>query len=231
MQRITRYQRDNDGTYSVVATGVELEQSHIDLLENGYSLIAEVEVPDNKKLSIDQRKKIFALCRDIELHWGEPVESLRKRFQAELEIMNGYNEISLSNCSMIIASELIELIIAFMFHHQIPMRVETSKLLSGDKAMLYWATVNRNCVLCGESNADLAHHYAIGRGANRKKMQHYDYEVLALCRFHHQEQHNIGVKSFDEKYILQDSWIKVDDRLNAMLKGAKNEIKNDNTKR
>lgn len=231
MQRITRYQRDNDGTYSVVATGVELEQSHIDLLENGYSLIAEVEVPDNKKLSIDQRKKIFALCRDIELHWGEPVESLRKRFQAELEIMNGYNEISLSNCSMRIASELIELIIAFMFHHQIPMRVETSKLLSGDKAMLYWATVNRNCVLCGESNADLAHHYAIGRGANRKKMQHYDYEVLALCRFHHQEQHNIGVKSFDEKYILQDSWIKVDDRLNAMLKGAKNEIKNDNTKR
>ncbi|MFI8613827.1 putative HNHc nuclease, partial [Staphylococcus capitis] len=224
MQRITRYQIDNDGTYSVVATGVELEQSHIDLLENGYSLIAEVEVPDNKKLSIDQRKKIFALCRDIELHWGEPVESLRKRFQAELEILNGYNEISLSNCSMRIASELIELIIAFMFHHQIPMRVETSKLLSGDKAMLYWATVNRNCVLCGKSNADLAHHYAIGRGANRKKMQHYDYEVLALCRFHHQEQHNIGVKSFDEKYILQDSWIKVDDRLNAMLKGAKNEF-------
>ena len=228
MQRITRYQRDNDGTYSVVATGVELEQSHIDLLENGYSLIAEVEVPDNKKLSIEQRKKIFALCRDIELHWGEPVESLRKRFQAELEIMNGYNEISLSNCSMRIASELIELIIAFMFHHQIPMRVETSKLLSGDKAMLYWATVNRNCVLCGESNADLAHHYAIGRGANRKKMQHYDYEVLALCRFHHQEQHNIGVKSFDEKYILQDSWIKVDDRLNAMLKGAKNEFESNN---
>lgn len=228
MQYITRYQRDNDGTYSVVATGVELEQSHIDLLENGYSLIAEVEVPDNKKLSIEQRKKIFALCRDIELHWGEPVESLRKRFQTELEIMNGYNEISLSNCSMRIASELIELIIAFMFHHQIPMRVETSKLLNGDKAMLYWATVNRNCVLCGKSNADLAHHYAIGRGANRKKMQHYDYEVLALCREHHSEQHNIGVKSFDEKYILQDSWIKVDDKLNAMLKGEKsNAISND----
>lgn len=228
MQRITRYQQDNDGTYSVVATGVELEQSHIDLLENGYSLIAEVEVPDNKKLSIEQRKKIFALCRDIELHWGEPVESLRKRFQAELEIMNGYEEISLRDCSMRVARELIELIIAFMFHHQIPMRVETSKLLSGDKAMLYWATVNRNCVLCGKSNADLAHHYAIGRGANRKKMQHYDYEVLALCRFHHQEQHNIGVKSFDEKYILQDSWIKVDDRLNAMLKGVKNEFESNN---
>ncbi|MFW3651565.1 putative HNHc nuclease, partial [Staphylococcus caprae] len=193
MQRITRYQRDNDGTYSVVATGVELEQSHIDLLENGYSLNAEVEIPDNKKLSIEQRKKIFAMCRDIELHWGEPVESLRQRFQTELEIMNGYEHISLSNCSMKIARELIELIIAFMFHHQIPMRVETSKLLSGDKAMLYWATVNRNCIICGKPNSDLAHHYAIGRGKNRKTMNHYGYEVLALCREHHSEQHNIGV--------------------------------------
>ena len=70
MQRITRYQRDNDGTYSVVATGVELEQSHIDLLENGYSLIAEVEVPDNKKLSIEQRKR-FLLYVEILNFIGE----------------------------------------------------------------------------------------------------------------------------------------------------------------
>ncbi|RIO79578.1 hypothetical protein BUZ11_13790, partial [Staphylococcus gallinarum] len=97
MQRITRYQKDNDGTYSVVATGVELENSHTELIDNGYTVNADVTVPDNKLISIDQRKKVFALCRDIELHWGEPVEALRQRFQAELEIMNGYSHISLSN--------------------------------------------------------------------------------------------------------------------------------------
>ncbi|HIF7974698.1 TPA: putative HNHc nuclease [Staphylococcus aureus] len=178
MQYITRYQKDNDGTYSVVATGVELEQSHIDLLENGYPLKAEVEVPDNKKLSIEQRKKIFAMCRDIELHWGEPVESTRKLLQTELEIMKGY------------------------------------------KALLYWATINRNCVICGKPHADLAHYEAVGRGMNRNKMNHYDKHVLALCREHHNEQHAIGVKSFDDKYHLHDSWIKVDERLNKMLKGG-----------
>ena len=47
------------------------------------------------------------MCRDIELYWGEPVESLRQRFQTELEIMNGYEHISLSNCSMKLARELI----------------------------------------------------------------------------------------------------------------------------
>ncbi|NHD61579.1 putative HNHc nuclease, partial [Staphylococcus aureus] len=32
-----------------------------------------------------------------------------------------------------------------------------------------------------------------------------------------------SVKSFDDKYHLHDSWIKVDERLNKMLKGEKNE--------
>ncbi len=221
MQRITRYQTDSDGTYSVVATGVELETSHTELIDNGYSVNADVTVPDNKLLSNDQRKKIFALCRDIELYWGEPVEALRQRFQTELEIMNGYDRISLRDCTKRIASELIELIVAFMFHHQVPMRVETSELLQGEKAMLYWATVNRNCVICGSPGSDLAHYETVGRGMNRKTMNHYGKHVLALCRKHHNQQHDIGVKSFDDLYHLHNSWIAVDDKLNSMLRGEK----------
>lgn len=64
MQHITRYQKDDDGTYSVVATGVELEQSHIDLLDNGYSLNAEVEVPDNKKCLLNNAKR-YLRCVEI----------------------------------------------------------------------------------------------------------------------------------------------------------------------
>ena len=219
MQQITRYQLDSDGTYSVVATGVELENSHTELIDNGYKVNVDVTVPDNKLISIDQRKKIFALCRDIELYWGEPVEALRQRFQSELEITNGYERISLRDCTRKIASELIELIIAFMFHHQVPMRVETSELLQGEKAMLYWATVNRNCVICGKPGSDLAHYETVGRGMNRKTMNHHSKHVLALCRRHHNQQHNIGVKSFDDKYHLENSWLSVDERLNKMLKG------------
>ncbi|WP_336878124.1 putative HNHc nuclease [Staphylococcus nepalensis] len=221
MQRITRYQKDNDGTYSVVATGVELETSHTELIDNGYTVNADVTVPDNKLLTNDQRKKIFALCRDIELYWGEPVEALRQRFQTELEIMNGYDRISLRDCTKRIASELIELIVAFMFHHQVPMRVETSELLQGEKAILYWATVNRNCVICGSPGSDLAHYETVGRGMNRKTMNHHGKHVLALCRKHHNQQHDIGVKSFDDLYHLQNSWIAVDDKLNSMLRGEK----------
>lgn len=108
-----------------------------------------------------------------------------------------------------------------MFHNQIPMRMETSKLLKGDKAMLYWATINRNCVICGEPKADLAHYETVGRGMNRNKMNHYGKHVLALCRRHHNQQHNIGVQSFDDLYHLHNSWIAVDEKLNKMLRGEK----------
>ncbi|MEJ7163172.1 putative HNHc nuclease [Staphylococcus capitis] len=219
MQRITRYQKDNDGTYSVVATGVELEQSHIDLLDNGYSLNADIEVPDHEKITHKQRRTIFLLCEDIELHLGQPKEAMRQDFQFELEIMNGYDPISLKNCSKKIARELIELIIAFMFHHQVPMRLKTSKLMKEDKSYLYWATINRNCVICGKPKAELAHYHAVGRGRNRRKINHIGNQVLALCPNHHREQHQIGIDSFNEKYKLHDSWVDVDSRLNQMLKG------------
>ncbi|WP_426786720.1 putative HNHc nuclease [Staphylococcus capitis] len=221
MPKIKNYIAQDNGNTTVVIEGVNLGDKETLFLDNGLEVQCDVVIEDPYKISSEQRKKIFAMCRDIELHWGEPVESLRQRFQTELEIMNGYEHISLSNCSMKLARELIELIIAFMFHHQIPMRVETSKLLSGDKAMLYWATVNRNCIICGKPNSDLAHHYAIGRGANRKKMDHYGYEVLCLCREHHQSQHDMGVETFDKLHHLENSWLSVDSRLNDMLKGEK----------
>lgn len=228
MPKIKSYIAQDNGNTTVVIEGVNLGDKETLFLDNGLEVQCDVVIEDPYKISSEQRKKIFAMCRDIELHWGEPVESLRQRFQTELEIMNGYEHISLSNCSMKIARELIELIIAFMFHHQIPMRVETSKLLSGDKAMLYWATVNRNCVICGK-HGELAHYHAVGRGRNRKKIDHTDNKVLALCNFHHKQQHDIGIDSFNKKYHLENSWVSVDTRLNRMLKGQNHEKKNDNS--
>ena len=48
--------------------------------------------------------------------------------------------------------------------------------------------------------------------------------MLALCRSHHNEQHQIGMDTFNNKYHLTDSWVDVDERLNRMLKGEKRMI-------
>ncbi|HAR6441028.1 TPA: hypothetical protein I1811_000540 [Staphylococcus pseudintermedius] len=221
MSLITSYITQGDGTTTVVISGVELGDKETLLLDNGFDVEVDVNVVDPFQITDKQRRKIFALCNDIEEYTGQPREYMRYMFMDYVSFVEGYDRLSLSNCSRTQANQVIEVILDWVFHNNVPLNYKTSDLLKNDKAFLYWATVNRNCVICGKPHSDLAHYEAVGRGFNRKKINHYDKHVLALCREHHNEQHNIGVKSFDKKYHLEDSWIKVDERLNKMLKGEK----------
>lgn len=222
MSRITKYQKNSKGTFDVVVRDVFIPDAALELLENGMQLDATCEVIDRTRITDQQRKKIFALLNDIYNHTGQPQGDLRSIFQSYLEWMHGYEAISLSNCSRKIATELIELILEWVFLHDIPLNYKTSDLMKEDKRFIYLAIINRKCVICGKTHSDLAHRYAIGRGMNRNEMNHYGNEVLALCRQHHGEQHQIGIDSFNEKYHLHNSWIQVDDKLNAMLRGETN---------
>ncbi|WP_145474099.1 putative HNHc nuclease [Staphylococcus pettenkoferi] len=219
MQRITHYIQEDDGTISAVIRNVELSSKDLMILDNGLDVEVECKPIDPYKITDKQRKKIFALCNDIEAHTGEPRDYMRYMFMDYVSVLYGYDmTLSLSGCTRSQAKQVIEVIIDWVFYNDIPLNYKTSDLMKEDKTFLYWSTVNRNCVICGEPSSDIAHHYAIGRGKNRKTMNHYGYEVLALCREHHSEQHNIGVDTFDKKYHLENSWISVDDWLNKMLK-------------
>ncbi|PNZ40898.1 putative HNHc nuclease [Staphylococcus simulans] len=220
MQRITNYIQEDDGTITAVIKNVKLGNKETLLLDNGMDVEVEVKVVDPFLISDKQRRKIFALCNDIESHTGQPRDYMRYLFMDYVEVLYGYEKrLSLSDCTRTQANQIIEVTLDWIFHNNIPLTYKTSDLLKQDKSFLYWSTVNRNCVICGKPHSDLAHHYAIGRGKNRKTMNHYGYEVLALCRDHHQSQHNMGVESFDKLHHLENSWISVDDRLNKMLKG------------
>ncbi|MDK8175329.1 hypothetical protein HMPREF3031_06370 [Staphylococcus sp. HMSC072B07] len=223
MQRITNYIQEDDGTITAVIKNVKLGNKETLLLDNGMDVEVEVKVVDPFLISDKQRRKIFALCNDIESHTGQPRDYMRYLFMDYVEVLYGYEKrLSLSDCTRTQANQIIEVTLDWIFHNDIPLAYKTSDLLKQDKSFLYWSTVNRNCVICGKPHSDLAHHYAIGRGKNRKTMDHYGYEVLALCREHHQSQHNMGVESFDKLHHLENSWISVDDRLNKMLKGERN---------
>lgn len=221
MQRITHYIQENDGTLSAVVRNVELSSKDLMILDNGLDVEVECKAIDPYKITDKQRKKIFALCNDIEAHTGQPREYMRYMFMDYVSVLYGYDKtLSLSDCTRSQAKQIIEVTLDWVFHNNIPLNYKTSDLMKEDKAFLYWSTVNRTCVICGK-RGELAHHKAIGRGANRKKMDHYGYEVLCLCREHHQSQHDMGVNSFDKLHQLENSWIPVDRRLNTMLKGGK----------
>lgn len=220
MQRITNYIQEDDGTITAVIKNVKLGNKETLLLDNGMDVEVEVKVVDPFLISDKQRRKIFALCNDIESHTGQPRDYMRYLFMDYVEVLYGYEKrLSLSDCTRTQANQIIEVTLDWIFHNNIPLAYKTSDLLKQDKSFLYWSTVNRNCIICGKPHSDLAHHYTIGRGKNRKTIDHYGYEVLALCREHHQSQHNMGVESFDKLHHLENSWISVDDRLNKLLKG------------
>ncbi|MHB7941176.1 putative HNHc nuclease [Staphylococcus capitis] len=221
MPIIKNYITQDDGTITVVIEGVEIDNKTSLLLDNGLDVEVEVKVVDPFKITDKQRRKIFALVKDIEAHTGQPMDYMRHMFIEYVRTYYGYDKrISLSDCTRTQASQIIEVTLDWIFHNDIPLAYKTSDLLKQDKSFLYWSTVNRNCVICGKPHSDLAHRYAVGKGRNRNKINHVGNQVLALCRNHHTEQHQIGMDTFNKKYHLTDSWVDVDDRLNKMLKGG-----------
>ena len=221
MSKVTRYKQSN-GRYSVVVEGVDLTDDALLLLDNGYPLDVNIEIQDGKKITVKQRKKIFALVNDIEAHTGQPRDWLRLMFQDYLTTLKGYSKrLSLSDCTRKQAGELIDVILEWVFINDIPLNYKTSDLMKQDQTFLYLATVHRKCVICGKYG-ELAHYHAVGRGRNRRKIDHTDNKVLALCHKHHKIQHDMGMDSFNAKYHLTDSWVQVNARLNKMLKGEVN---------
>ena len=221
MPIIKNYIQQDDGTITAVIEGVTLKNKDFLLLDNGLEVECDVTVSDPYKITDKQRKKVFAMVRDIFNHYGQPMDYLRYMFQKQLEFLKGYDPISLSDCSRKQASELIELILDFIFTYNVPMNKATSDLMSNDKYFLYKSTINRTCVICGVPNSDLAHYQAVGRGRNRNKINHYGNKVLALCRKHHNQQHDMGMSSFNKLHHLENAWVNVDDKLNSMLRGEK----------
>ena len=222
MQYIAKYKENDEGNFDVLLRNVSLDNKETLLIDNGIKVETDLKIQDPFKVTDKQRRKIFALCNDIESHTGQPREYMREMFQDYVAFLYGYDKrISLSDCTRTQASQIIEVTLDWIFHNNIPLNHKTSDLMKEDKAFLYWSTINRNCVICGKPHAQLAHYHAVGRGRNRNKINHYGNKVLALCHEHHKRQHDMGMDSFNKYYGLENSWVDVDDKLNAMLKGVK----------
>lgn len=188
------------------------------LLEMGEALEVNIDVLDSRKISDDQRKFIFALCREVAYHIGDDPEYIRLLMQnynanlKEIEIQ------SLSKCSMSYANGLIDTIITFALEKEVPLSkkiIEDSEYRFTD-AQTYIMALKRICAVCGR-RADLHHTSAIGMGANRKKMSHIGLEIIPLCREHHTIAHTDS--EFLEKNHLRP--IVVDEKMDYFIRNGK----------
>lgn len=180
----------------------------------------EIRLTDGREISAEQRKKIFAIVRDIAVWSGHEPEYIRAFTTFNHCCMQGIEPFSLSDCDMSTARDYISYLIDFCFEHFVPTRDTLLNQTDDINKYLYSCLEHRRCAICN-AKADVHHIEAVGAGRNRNEIAHKGLLAAALCRVHHQEAHTLGDDTFCKKYLIYG--IKLDDYLCEKLNLRKEE--------
>lgn len=210
--KIIGYDGDTLYVKPLVAIDRELLQKNVDIIE--------IRLTDGREISAGQRRKIFALIRDIANWSGDIPEYIRQYTEFDYRLQNGLEPFSLSDCDMSTARDYISYLIDFCFVHSVPTRDTLLNRTDDINKYLYSCLEHRKCAVCNEK-ADIHHITAVGMGRDRAEIVHKGMEAIALCRQHHQEAHTRGQAFFEDYHIYG---IRLDDYLCDVL-NLRKEIK------
>ena len=190
---------------------------------NGQQQVVSLIASDENGISAQQRKFAFALLHDIWWsqvggYWIETPETVKQHFYAMYEYYNSldFGEFSLSAAkgTKTDTNQFINMLLDYAAIHDISLSVKPLNELEPQEIARweYRCLLDKRCVICGKSHADLAHVDSVGaNGGNRQKINHLGLRAMSLCREHHQEQHKIGIQSFMNNYHLNG--IKIDEKI------------------
>lgn len=189
----------------------EIDYNSLSRLSDGRLPKADVVFSDQRDIKPDQRKKAWALIREISLFTGYGMVDTQQLMKGFFMADTGHDIFSLSDCSVSTAREFISWMIEFCFKFNIPFKDKLSTLTDDTNRSLYLCIVYRKCCLCG-LHADIHHvDNRVGMGRNRDSYDHGQSTYMALCRRHHNEAHNIGQYTFNKKHHVEGIKIKDED--------------------
>ncbi|MFT8557734.1 MULTISPECIES: putative HNHc nuclease [Liquorilactobacillus] len=193
----------------------ELDMYKLQKLADSKQPVVELNVQDGRKISPDQRKKIWALINDLCDYTGDIPDEWEDRFKYKTRCDFNIDQFSLSNCSMTIANYMILEILDYLFAEDIPFKLKTWENIPQEFPKQMLCLRQKRCVICGK-HADIAHYQAVGSGRNRNKINHVGMYIMTLCRVCHTEQHKQGIMTFCQKYHIRP--IKVTEEIARQLK-------------
>jgi hypothetical protein len=167
---------------------------------------ARVLWPDRDEITPVQRKKIFAIVRDIADSQLEDREWTRKTLTADF-LRKNIDQLQLSalslaitgNCDKGTASLFIDFLISTCMEFNVQTKEPLQAYADDLERYTYTALLHKRCLICGRK-ADLHHVDQVGMGYNRETKPQLGALVMPLCRVHHTEYHTIGGTEFGEKY-------------------------------
>ena len=189
--------------------GVDDKQTR-ELMKNIYNfmdkpLLIDMQIDDVEQqerlqqISPEQRKKIYALFRDIASYTGNTPEDIKETLKYHFVRETEYEPFSLSNCSWKLASDFIEWLLDFAFENGIPLSEKPSEMLDDIEKYVRMCLKHKICTICGKPG-EIHHWDAIGQGRDRTRIDDSRLRKICLCREHHREAHTIGVNAFEDKY-------------------------------
>lgn len=194
----------------------DLSEREMFLINQSLGSQSTLYFDDGRHITVDQRKKIFAMFNEIAEYLGYTAvnveEMLKIRFIEEMETPVWF---SFSECSIDIAKQFLEYEITFCIQNEIPFKTKLMDEIQQSYALRCQLVNHRICFVCGQMHADLDHVDTIGSGRNRRNVNQVGYEAWTLCRKHHTERHKIGVETFAQKYQVKS--IKLTEEMIEML--------------
>lgn len=169
----------------------------------------EIRLNDGRTISADQRKKIFAIIRDISLWSGHDPEFLRQYCTWDFCLKADCEWFSLHDVDVTTARQYISYLIEFCFQHNIPTKDRLLNETDDINRYLYLCLEYRKCAICNKP-AEVHHVDRVGMGRNREELFHAGMRAVALCREHHNLAHMDEKKLFSDYHIYG---IKLDDYL------------------
>lgn len=164
----------------------------------------EVVLSDQRTITPEQRKKAYATMRDIANWQGDVVEVIKSDFKSMLIELTGCKYFSLSDCSVSMAREYINLLIAFAIDWGVPLSDLAINRTDDIDSYLYYCLATRTCAISGTKNADIHHVIGskVGMGGNRNKIDNRGRELIALSREWHRKVEAEGEEDIFKMYKI-----------------------------
>mgnify|MGYP002724516429 CR=1 FL=1 len=159
----------------------------------------ELQAERLKQLSPEQRRKIYAILRDMEAYIGDSVENLKEKTKESFIRATEYEDFSLSNCSRELAADYIEYLLTLCFEMGVPFSNSPADAFEDVARYLRLCLAKKVCAVCWK-RGEVHHADAIGMGRDRRTVDDLENRKICLCRGHHSEAHQSGMNAFESKY-------------------------------
>lgn len=179
----------------------------------------QVDIPDGRRISPEQRRKAYALMGEIAAWSGSCPDEVKltvKHDFVQRHLEGLHRELfSLADCDMTTARGFITYLIDFVLEFDVPLRMPLLDVCDDVEKAVYACLMHKRCIICG-APCDLHHVDRIGMGGDRHDVCHLGMECLPLCRVHHQEAHQHGDQALMQRYHVTP--VVIDEKISRLYR-------------